>query len=94
MKKAETMETTEEAPKPEENPTKSPKWVRVKDRLAALSPDEWRKRWSEMGATTVQDIPTWKEYSRLKLEKNFHCLVDTLSFARPIGPRVEKEKGQ
>lgn len=70
LKKAETMETTEEAPKPEENPTNSPKWVRVKDRLAALSPNEWRKRWSEMGATTVQDIPTWKEYSRLKLEKN------------------------
>ena len=69
-----TMET-EEAPKPEEksqdtNPTKSPKWVREKSRFASLSPDEWKKRWSEMGATVVQDIPTWKEYSLVKTEDN------------------------
>ena len=54
----------------DKNPTKSPKWAQVKDGLAALSPDECRKRWSEMGATVVQDIPMWKEYSRLQMEKN------------------------
>jgi len=48
----------------------SSSWAQEKERLALFSPEELRKRWSDMSAVVVQDIPTWKEYSRIKMKIN------------------------
>ena len=45
-------------------------WAQEKKRLMSFSPEKWQKRWSDMSAVVVQDIPTWKEYSRIKMKIN------------------------
>ena len=46
----------------------SSSWTEEKERLAALTPEEWSERWSKIGAVVVKDIPNWSAYFRIKLK--------------------------
>ena len=54
---------------PPRSPPPSYSWEDVKRKLLALSPEEIKERNAEKRATVVEDVPTWPEYFREKIQK-------------------------